>query len=113
MRLTGLAAHGRWQLLGPGEEPVSPAVAGVTRAVLTAPFCTHGERQQLLAEVKAEVQRTVTRKQVRPLTFPFLYPAPLPYSTLTRVRYGQSSFECLAFLLGNFFLEYDSSELVP
>ena len=71
-------------------EPVSPAVAGITRGVLTAPFCIHGEQQQLLAEVKAEVQRTVKRKQVRPLTFSFLYPAPLPYSTLSRVRYGQS-----------------------
>ena len=66
-------------LLRPGMEPVSPAAAGVTRGVLTAPFCIHGEQQQLLAEVKAEVQRTVKRKQVRPqvsggqaLTFSFL-----------------------------------------
>lgn len=66
-------------------EPVSPAVAGVTRGVLTAPFRIHGEQQQLLAEVRAEVQRTVKRKQVRPLTFSFLYPAPLPYSTLRGV----------------------------
>lgn len=75
---TGLVAHGMWELLGPRMEPVSPAVAGITRGVLTAPFGIHGEQQQLLAEVKAEVQRTVKRKQVRPLTFSFLYRLPSP-----------------------------------